>query len=86
MGERLRPSTYAWAATIGGIALYDLLCPEGEQMSERADEWLEHPLKRRLTQIGMGMVALHVCNAINPQIDPIHRLATLRQKANIHEA
>lgn len=83
--ERPRPSTVAWAATVGGIALYDALCPNGEQMSERADEWMEHPIKRRLTQIGMGMIALHVCNAIRPEVDPIHKLASLHRRVNINE-
>ncbi len=84
--ERLkdvRPSSYAWLGVIGSIAVYDLLCPENEQMSERADEWMEHPLKRRALELGMAAIALHVCNAIKPEIDPIHRLATLHRKANI---
>jgi hypothetical protein len=55
-------------------------------MSERADEWMEHPVKRRLLQLGMATVALHVCNAIKPEgIDPIHRLATLHRRVNVHE-
>ena len=83
--ERPRASTLAWTAAIGGIAAYDYFCPEGEQMSERADEWMEHPIKRRLLQAGMAMVALHVCNAIRPDVDLIHKLATLHRRANIHE-
>lgn len=74
---KVRPSTWAWAGTIGGIALYDALAPKGEQMSERADEWLKHPVKRRLVEAGMACVALHVCNRIPERFDPIHRLASL---------
>lgn len=78
--ELPRPSTVAWGAVVGGIAMYDMLCPPGEQMSERADEWMEHPVKRRLLEIGMGVVALHVCNHISPKYDAIHHMATIRRK------
>lgn len=78
--ERPRPSTLAWGGVVGGILAYDLLCPKGEQLSERADEWVEHPVKRRLIEAGMALVALHVCNRIPDRIDPIHRLASLQKK------
>lgn len=79
--ERPRYSSVGWALAIGGIAAIDYFAPEGEQLSERADEWLEHPVKRRVLELGMAAVALHVCNRINPAIDPIHHLASLRRKA-----
>lgn len=78
--ERPRASTLGWIGVIGGVALYDALCPEGEQLSERADEWLEHPFKRRIVELGMAAVALHVCNRIPEQFDVIHHLASLRRK------
>lgn len=82
MSERIRPSTLAWGAVIGGVAVYDMLCPKGEMMSERADEWIEHPVKRRLVEAGMACVALHVCNRLSPRFDPIHRLTQLMQKGD----
>lgn len=78
--ERPRPSTVAWTAVIGSIAAYDFLCPQGEQLSERADEWIEHPVKRRLLELGMAAVALHVCNRVPERYDVIHHLASLKKE------
>lgn len=72
--ERPRPSSLAWGAVIGGIYAYDRLCPKGEQLSERADEWCEHPLKRAMLAGAMGALVLHLTNSINPKYDVFHYL------------
>lgn len=83
--ERPRYSTIGWGLAIGGIAAIDYFAPPHEQLSERADEWLEHPIKRRAVQLGMWAVAMHVCNQVPDKIDPIHHLAMLRRRVESHE-
>lgn len=75
-----RPSdgVLAWAALGGAVVIYEMLCVEGELLSEVADRALiAHPY---LTRLGIGLVALHLVNAIPPRVDPIHQLAVLMRK------
>lgn len=78
--EKPRPSTIAWGAIIGGVAAYDYLCPPGEQLSERADEWVEHPIKNLAFTAAVGAVALHLCNRIDERFDVVHHLASFKPK------
>ena len=80
MIERIRPST--WALGIGGAALlaYEAFCPEGELISERCDEWVEHPLKRLALEAGLAAVALHLCNRVPERWDAIHHIAKLKPR------
>lgn len=56
-----------WIAMGLGILAYELACPQGELLSEGADKALEtHPI---LTRAAIGMTALHLMNALPPQID-----------------
>lgn len=78
--EKPRASTLGWIGVIGGVAAYDMLCPKGEQLSERADEWVEHPIKRRALELGLVAVALHLCNRIPEKYDIIHHLASIKRE------
>lgn len=79
--ERPRPSTVAWVALMGSVAVYDYFCPEGEQLSERADEWVEHPLKNVAFSAAVGAFALHLTNQIKPEWDIVHRVACFKPKS-----
>lgn len=70
----VRPSTIAWGTVVGGIYLYDRFCPSGEQLSERADEWCETPVKRLALAAAVGALALHLPNLINERYDLFHYL------------
>ncbi len=67
--ERPRPSTLAWLAVPVAVAAYDKFCPPDEMMSERFDEWMEHPAKRIFALAALGTVALHLANAIPEKYD-----------------
>lgn len=67
-----RPSTLAIGGLALGIYAYDYFCPPGEQISERCDEWVSHPIKRRLLEAGAAAIALHLTNRINPKVDLLH--------------
>jgi hypothetical protein len=62
----------AWGVLAASVVTYDVLCPQGQTMSEGADRGLaKHPW---LTRIAIGLVAIHVANAVPAKGDPIHLL------------
>ena len=67
-----RPAIVAWGVLIGGVALYDGLCPYGETLSEEADRALERPVGKYLALGAIAITALHLSNIIPQQYDPIH--------------
>lgn len=79
--RRPRPSTLAWMAVPVAVAAYDWNCPEGEQMSERCDEWMEDPVRRALLIGSIGAVALHLINVAPERWDIIHHMASFRRKS-----
>jgi hypothetical protein len=60
----------AWVALGVGVVSYDVLCGEGETMSEGADRYmLRHPWLVR----GVAFIlAAHVCNLVKSDYDPLH--------------
>lgn len=69
----------AWGVLIGGITVYDVTCPRGQTLSEAADIAVErHPIA---TTALVGMVALHLVNAIPERYDVLHRLTTFRNSS-----
>lgn len=61
----------AWVGLGVGIALYELAAPQGELLSEGVDRAIEQYPK--LTVAVIGAVALHLCNKLPEQIDPLHQ-------------
>lgn len=76
-----RPSdgVLAWAALGGAVVIYEMLCVEGELLSEVVDRAMVR--KPILTRMAIAIVALHLVNAIPPRIDPIHQLAVQIRRA-----
>lgn len=61
----------AWLGIAAGVLAYEVVCPEGELLSEGVDRALE---KHRLaTLMAIGVTALHLANLLPEQIDPFHR-------------
>jgi hypothetical protein len=59
----------AWATLGAGILVYELLCDEGELLSEQCDRWLiSHPVTTRVAVVSL---ALHLINALPPKYDII---------------
>ena len=68
----MTPAGKAIIALLGGVAVYDSLCPDGETISEGCDRLLEtQPL---LTELVMLSLYLHCSNRCPEQFDPIHWL------------
>ncbi|MDT5016494.1 MAG: hypothetical protein QOD39_2654 [Mycobacterium sp.] len=59
----------AWAVLAAGVLAYELGCKEGELLSEGVDDWLA--VKPLLTRTVIAALALHLGNAVPPQLDPI---------------
>lgn len=72
--ERPKPSTLAWGTLAAGVAAYDILCPQGETMSEAVDRALERPKARYAALGAIAITACHLANLIPEQIDPFHQL------------
>lgn len=72
--ERPKPSTLAWCGLVAGVAAYDILCPQGETMSEGVDRALEHPTKKIAALGAIAITAAHLANLIPQQVDPFHHL------------
>jgi hypothetical protein len=68
-----------WLAIGASVAAYDLLCPQGEQLSQRVDEWLERPTTRYVAMAGIAATALHLANILDPRVDPYHYAFELRR-------
>lgn len=75
--ERPRPATIAWGVLGAGVIAYDILCPEGETLSEGVDRALECE-KRKLALGAIAITAAHLANIIPQQIDPFHRVTQLK--------
>ena len=66
--ERFSPATYAWAAIGAGVLAYEMVCPEGETLSEGVDRALsKHKL---ITTLAVGATALHLLNKLPEKLDP----------------
>lgn len=62
------PAKYAWVAIGASVLAYDLLCPEGQTLSEGVDKALEkHPVA---TTLAIGVTALHLLNRLPAKLDP----------------
>lgn len=73
--DKLETREKAWLALAGGVILYDVLCPEGQTLSEGVDHFLEE--HKLLTLGAIAITAGHLANIIPQKIDPIHRLVEL---------
>jgi hypothetical protein len=60
---------------VAGVLAYDVLCPNGELLSQSVDR----SLVRRpwLTRLAVVYVAAHLLNVVPQKLDPLHRLSTI---------
>lgn len=74
----LTPPDVAWIALGVGVIAYDVLCHEGDTMSEGADRYmLRHPWLVRGVAFAL---AGHVCNLVTPRWDAVHRVFMVFRK------
>lgn len=84
--ERPRNSTLSWAALIGGVALYDMTCKDGDTMTERLwDAQEAHPVKRALVLGAIGVTALHLAKLLPSAVDPFVHLGRLKKLGGKHD-
>ena len=68
----MTPAGHAWTFVAGGVVAYNVLCPEGETLSEGVDRGVVHsPVVSRLL---VAVIAAHVANVIPARFDPISML------------
>ena len=76
--ERHVYSKAAIAALLGGVALYDFLCPPGETISEGVDRIMEKPLGKLAVHALVWTTALHLTNLMPEKYDWLHQVTTRR--------
>lgn len=79
--ERPRPSSLAWGVLGASVISWEILCPEGELLSERVDTMLEKPGTRAAAVAAVGATALHLLNVFDAlgatHLDPYHQAGKL---------
>lgn len=75
----MRPSEKAWIGLAAGVFAYDVLCPEGETLSEGVDRALERPRSRYMTMGAIAIVSAHLLNFLPEKADPLHHLLRVVQ-------
>jgi hypothetical protein len=59
----------AWALMAAGVLSYEILCKDGQLLSEGVDEWLvSRPI---LTRATIAALALHLGNAVPERYDVV---------------
>jgi hypothetical protein len=59
----------AWALVAAGVLSYEVLCKDGQLLSEGVDEWLvSRPI---LTRATIAALALHLGNAVPERYDVV---------------
>lgn len=76
----MRQSEKAWIALAAGVTAYEVLCDDGETLSECLDPLYEHPIKKALIIGVIGTTALHLTNMIPEKQDPFHYATLLKKK------
>jgi hypothetical protein len=59
----------AWALMAAGVLSYEILCKDGQLLSEGVDEWLV--TKPILTRAAITALALHLGNAVPERYDVV---------------
>ena len=71
----------AWGVLGLGVLAYELLCPEGELLSEGVDRALEHSKWARLATLGgIAITATHLMNLLPESVDPYHQAHKLTKR------
>jgi hypothetical protein len=61
----------AWMAVAGLVTAYELICPDGELLSEECDRAInKYPT---LTRAAIGYTALHLMNMLPQSLDVYHQ-------------
>ena len=83
--ERPKPSTVAWGVLATGVAAYDVLCPQGETLSEGVDRALETRSGRVLAIGAVALTAAHLINLLPERVDPFHQALKWRLREIVNE-
>ena len=76
----MRQSEKAWLALAAGVTVYEVMCDDGETLSEYLDPLYEHPVKRAFVIGVIGTTALHLMNMLPERVDPFHYATLLKKK------
>lgn len=77
--RRLRQSEKAWAGLVAGVLAYEVLCSDGEFLTDQTDRWRKTVAGKIAVHALAWTVAGHLTRTIPPQYDWIHRLSDLKK-------
>lgn len=72
--EKPSPAKAAWIGLGVGVSVYEMLCPEGQTLSEEVDRVLENPRVRYLVLGAIAVTAAHLANVLPEQVDPFEQV------------
>lgn len=76
----ISPATKAWIGLAAGIATYEVLCPQGETLSEGVDRAIERNKFTKIATLGaIGITAAHLANLLPKKLDPYHQALKWRE-------
>lgn len=67
----------AWAGIAIGVLAHEVLCGQGETLSEQYDRWLENDRTKYLAIGAVAVVGSHLLNLIPERLDPLHQFTKL---------
>jgi len=71
----MRPGGRAWVALWTGVAIWDVIAPPDEMLTDAARRGMAaHPV---LTAGAIAITALHLADVLPPRADPFHLLGVL---------
>lgn len=72
--EKPSPAKAAWIGLGVGVSVYEMLCPDGQTLSEEVDRVLENPRVKYLALGAIAVTAAHLANVLPEQIDPFEQV------------
>lgn len=76
------PSKLAIAGIGAGVIAYDMLCPEGETISEGCDRIMESRIGKVALHALAWSIAAHVTNTVPERWDWVHHATKLKRLGN----
>lgn len=78
--ERPKASSVAWGVLLASVSAYELLCDDGDTLSEYLDPHMEKRWKQVLVLGAGALITTHIANVLPRPIDPFDNgLSRVRQ-------
>ena len=83
--ERPNPAKAAWVGLGVGVSVYEMLCPDGQTLSEEVDRVLENPRAKYIALGAIAVTAAHLANVLPTQIDPFEQVLSKARRRVVNK-